>query len=65
MVKENKKMYYNCEEEEKPIKVWMAGRKDFLCPLSFVRHTRTTPLKSETGWTEELWSKRVLLILEN
>ena len=23
------------------------------------------PMKSETGWTGELWSNRVLLILEN
>ena len=37
-----------------------------LCPLSFVlRHTQTTPLDSEKGWTRELWLNPVLLILEN
>ena len=36
----------------------------FLRPLSPVT-LRGPPLDSETGWTEELWSKRVLLILEN
>ena len=27
--------------------------------LLLLRHARTTPLDSETGWTEELWSNRV------
>ena len=37
--------------------------EDFLLLL---RHAQgTPPLKSETGWTGELWSNRVLLILEN
>ena len=40
--------------------------------ISFVRPSvrssvtlRIPPLKSETGWTGELWLNRVLLILEN
>jgi hypothetical protein len=36
--------------------------------ISFVRMfvtLRGPPLDSETGWTGELWSNRVLLILEN
>jgi hypothetical protein len=44
--------------------------EDFLRPLSFVLRPsyvtlRLPPLDSETGWTGELWSNRVLLILEN
>ena len=40
--------------------------RSFIC--SFVRSSFTLvlpPLDSKTGWTEELWSNRVLLILEN
>ena len=40
-------------------------RISVLCPLSSVWHAQGTPLYSETGWTGELWSNCVLLILEN
>ena len=36
----------------------------YVCPSSFVMFV-LRPLKSETGWTGELWWNRVLLILEN
>ena len=46
-----------------------------ICKISKIRHNdffhsfsvtlRVPPLDSETGWTGELWSNRVLLILEN
>ena len=43
--------------------------EDFLLLLLLLRPPSVTlrgpPLDSETGWTGELWSKRVLLILEN
>ena len=43
--------------------------EDFLCPLdSFFFSSvtlRVPPLDSETGWTGELWSNCVFLILEN
>ena len=45
-------------------------REDFLClfvrpPLPPPSRSGYPPLDSETGWTGELWSNRVLLILEN
>ena len=42
--------------------------EDFRPPSSSVllcNAQGTPPLKSETGWTGELWSSRVLVILEN
>ena len=55
--------------------VLMVSLKDKYYPkldtrISFVRPSSSVmlvlpPLKSETGWTGELWSNHVLLILEN
>ena len=40
-------------------------RTDDFRPSDFVlRHAQGTPLNSEMGWTGELWSNGILLILE-
>ena len=49
------------------VKISNIRHKDFLCPSVLCSSVMLVlpPLKSETGWTEEIWSNCVLLIFEN
>ena len=60
---ENMKEIKSVQKNNNPI---LERESAVLLLLLLLRHAQgTPPLDSETGWTAELWSNPVLLILEN